>query len=123
FDGLLVDTHIMFAHGYDVWMKHVRTNYEAQEAMMQDVLHQIQLKDHTQAEKIALFDMLKEIRLTRSIYDDSLFFAEENKLGIVGLLEFKKIVAHRAKWVKEKRGYKTRVMKKEFGDIIKGEKK
>ncbi|MGL5803183.1 MAG: hypothetical protein ACRCX7_11415 [Cetobacterium sp.] len=122
FGGLLTDTDILYGRGYIEWAGLTQKKCDGMEEQMQDVMHAIQLKDVTQPEKIALFDMLRDIRIERAKYKDSIMFAMDNSDKIISLLELKKTVRDKKRALADRR-YRVKSLVKEFGKTIKEEKK
>lgn len=120
FEGVLVDTHILYEKGLPDYMKHISKQQSYTDSIQVDILHNIQLKQHSQVEKIVLFDMLKNIREKNAKYDDSFKFANDNRHKIVDFLNLRKAIEERRTFMKE-RVFTVRVLTKEFGEVIKGE--
>lgn len=114
FAGVLEDTDILYARGSAGWFKHIQDRQSNADFACQDILHKIQKDDHTQPEKIALFDLLKEWRITRAKYNDSVEFYNQNRHKIIDLIELTKTVSARKKFLQD-RVYKVRTLAKEFG--------
>lgn len=117
FKGVLVDTEIMYEKGFATWQKHIQEKHQKSEWACSDILHRIECKDATQAEKLALYDMLKDARLERRKYQDCWEFSNQNKHKIIDLLELKKLVNSRRKLMNERK-YNVRVLVQEFGKEI-----
>lgn len=118
FNGILVDTEIMYEKGFAVWQKHIQDKQQKADWICSDILHRIECKESTQAEKIVLYDMLKEARIERRKYVDCWDFSNQNKHKIIDFLELKKLINSRIKLIKERR-YSVRVLTQEFGKEIK----
>lgn len=117
FDGVLADTHILYEQGAAAWFKHIQESQSKADLICSDILHKIQMNEHSNAEKIVLFDMLKEIRIERCKFMDSASFYDANRHKIIDFIELIKLKNSRIKFLQERR-YKVRVLTKEFGEEL-----
>lgn len=118
FNGVLVDTEIMYEKGFGNWQKHIQEKQQHWDWVCSDILHRIECKKSNQAEKIVLYDMLEEARLKRRKYTDSWDFGNANRHKIIDLLELRKLINGRRQFLKERK-YKVRVLVEAFGKEIK----
>lgn len=118
FNGTLVDVEIMYEKGYGAWQRHIQEKQQHTDWMCSDILHRIECQVATQAEKITLYDMLREARLERRKYQDAWDFGNANRHKIIDFLELRKLINSRRQFIKERK-YKVRVLAEEFGKEIK----
>ena len=118
FEGILADTGILYEKGAADWLKHVSSMQSECDQAIQDILHRIQLENHTNAEKIKMFDLLKDWRIKRVLYTDSIDFFNTNKHKVIDFLSLMNGIYLRKKFIKG-RVYRVRKLASEFGkDVI-----
>jgi hypothetical protein len=119
FEGLICDTDILYDSGVKSWLKHIGERQKKTDLSILDILHYIEIKECNQAKKIALFDMLAELRKQRRIEKDSYEFFNDNKQRIIDYLELKRVASARRERL-ENKTYCTRVLVDELGTSMKG---
>ena len=114
FEGLLMDTHILYEKGYATWIKHITEQQQKTDWMQQDILHSIQKQEHTDEQIIEMYKQMKEIRVINAKYDDSHNFGHFNRAKIQDLLELQKTIKTSRELLR-KRKYNVRILTDTFG--------
>ncbi|MGL5714138.1 MAG: hypothetical protein ACRCX2_14050 [Paraclostridium sp.] len=126
FRGIFPNVEVLYEKGLSKYKEMMRENQSKYDSEIADIMHKIELCDVSQPEKIALFDMMKEARINRRIWNNAYEFLIDNNHSnnnkVVDHINLRKIVDNFVNKMNN-RTYKTRVLGQELGETIKKEVK
>lgn len=125
FKGIFPDVDFLYEKGLKEYREHMKANQSLYDSKIADILHKMELSEVTQAEKIALYDMMAEARRSRRGWANAYEFLIDNNGAnshkVLDHLNLKKIVdSYRRKL--DNKVYGTRVLKEELGEVISNKK-